>query len=153
MSEIVGKVVRHNYANSLKRGVDLAATLPRRAVAVCVDRERVQRALQALVGDALGAASEGSSVRVHATRRGDGAVEVVVSTTAGFGPRLAEAGGADRGGAGAEPGAKLDAPRRIIAAHGGVVVAEIRPNGERQTRIILPARIARDDELAGARSP
>ena len=88
LSEIVGKVIRHNYANSLKRGVDLAATLPRRAVAVCVDRERVQRALQTLVGDALGVASEGASVRVHATRRGDGGVEIVVGTTAGFGPRL-----------------------------------------------------------------
>lgn len=160
LAEMVGKVIRFHYAQSLKRGVDLAATLPRRAVAVCVDRERMQRALQTLVGDALAAATHGASVRLHATRRGDGAVEIVVSTTAQFGavrpsgPQQAD--DADRGGSGAdgaEPRAKLDAPRRIVGAHGGVVVAEIRPNGERQTRVILPARIARDDELAGARHP
>ena len=150
LSEIVGKVVRSNYAHSLKRGVDLAASLPRRAVAVCVDRERMQRALQTLVADALAAAADGSLVRVHATRRGDGAVEIVVSTAAGFG-RVRLPGPPEAGEA--EPKAKLDAPRRIVGAHGGVVVAEIRPNGERQTRVILPARLARDDELAGARHP
>lgn len=108
-------------------------------------------------GNALAAATHGASVRVHATRRGDGAVEIVVSTTAQFAAlRPSEpsgAGEADRGGAGAEAWVKLDAPRRIVGAHGGVVVAEIRPSGERQTRVILPARIARDDELAGARHP
>ena len=153
LAHIVDWVIRLNRASSAERKVDLAATLPRRAVAVCVDRRRMQRALQTLASDALARVADGSSVRIHAARRGDGAVEIIVSTPDGpaslVPPELPHAGGGrlDRGEVGSA--ARLETPRRIIGAHGGVLMVEARPNGGSQTRVILPAGIVRDDELAG----
>ena len=157
LARIVDNVIRLNHASSVKREVDLAATLPRRAIAVCVDRQRMQLALQALASDALARVPDGTSVRIHVARRGDGAVEVIVSTPT-VGPPLAPAEAPDlalvrlddAGDAG--PTTRLETPRRIIGAHGGVLVVEARPSGGSQTRIILPAHIVRDDELAGMAS-
>ena len=145
LAHIVGGVVRLNRASNARREVDLAATLPRRAVAVCVDRQRMQRALQALANDALARVADGMSVRIHAARRVDGDVEIVVSTPTGC--ALIGHEEAPYGGVGSV--ARLETPRRIIGAHGGTLVLEVRPNGGSQARVILPARIVRDDELAG----
>ena len=145
LAHIVGGVVRLNRASTAGREVDLAATLPRRAVAVCVDRKRMQTALQALARDALARVVDGASVRIHAARRVDGDVEIIVSTPTGCTPLgSAEAPEEDAG-----PAAGLEAPRRIIGAHGGTLVLEAHPNGGSQARVILPARIVRDDQLAG----
>ena len=141
LAHIVGGVVRLNRASSARREIDLAATLPRRAVAVCVDRRRMQTALQSLARDALARVDDGTSVRIHAARRVDGDVEIIVSTPT----ECALLGSAEA----PEKDARLEAPRQIIGAHGGTLMLEAHPSGGSQARIILPARIVRDDQLAG----
>ena len=153
LAEMVRRVHRALYPTSLKIGVELNVGLPRRTVSVCADRDSMHRALQAIVGAALTRAFPGSAVKLTAERRGDGAVEVLVSSR---GDDLPTDNGAAPGRSGsvreasdmvASHSERLVAARRIVEAHGGVLITEPRNMGGRQIRIILPARMARDDSV------
>ncbi len=155
LGEVMRRVFRSSYPVSVKSDVELDVSLPRRNVSICADRESMHRAIQAIVGDSLARALPRSAVKLSATRRGDGAVEILVSCateiaaahvlesiisndTAQPCPPLHELG-SDR----------LSAARRILEAHDGVLVTEARRSGGTQARIILPAHITREyDEPA-----
>ena len=154
LSEMIRRVHRSLYPTSLKIGVELNVGLPRRSVSVCADRDSLHRALQTIVGGAMSRAFPGSAVKMFAERRGDGAVEVLVSSRG-------DNHVSDEGMAPDQPGAVQTAPgqlaaqaeklvsaRRVVEAHGGVLITEPRSMGGRQVRIILPPKMARDDSLS-----
>ncbi len=156
LGEAVRRVFRSSYPASVKGGVELNVSLPPRNVSMCVDRDSMHRAIQGIVSASLARTLPGSAVKLSAGRRGDGSVEVLVSSPAGSGPiETAEAlspgypspGYPSETARRSEQGAnRLAAARRIVEAHGGILVTESRIGGGSQARIILPIHITRDEK-------
>ncbi len=149
LGDAVRRVLRACYPASVKGGVELSVSLPKRNVSVCVDRDSMHRAIQALVSASLARALPGSAVKLSVGRRGDGTVEILVGCSVEGAPSTAEPASEDAGQPGpprAEPNAdRVAVARRIIEAHDGVLLTETRLNGGSQARIILPLHMARDD--------
>ncbi len=149
LGDAMRRVLRSCYPASVKGGVELSVTLPKRNVSVCIDRDSMHRAIQSLVSASLARALPGSAVKLSVGRRGDGAVEILVGCTAEGAPSPAEPAPEDAGQPGrprAEPNAdRVAVARRIVEAHDGVLLTETRLNGGSQARIILPVHMARDD--------
>lgn len=152
LGDVVRRVFRSTYPASVKGGVDLNISLPRRKVSMCVDRDSIHRALQMVVSASLIRALPGSTVKLSAGRRGDGAVEVLVSSPIESVFTASEEPTAQNGEMVAIPlpglaSNTLAAARRIVEAHDGVLLTESRLHGGRQDRIIFPVHITRDDIL------
>lgn len=151
LGDAMRRVLRSSYLASVKGGVELSVSLPKRSVSICVDRDGMHRAIQALVGVSLARALPSSAVKLSAGRRGDGAVEILVSCSVEGAPAYAtEMPAADEAGQAAylHPGSgadRLAVARRIVEAHDGVLVTESRLSGGSQARIILPVHMTRDD--------
>lgn len=152
LGDAMRRVHRASYAASVKNEVDLSIALPRRMVSVCVDRDSLHQALTTIVSASLSRASSGSTVKLAAARRGDGAVEIIVSSSDEDAPVPARGDVSPQ----QEPGQSAlfllgpatdrhAAARRIIEAHDGIFVTEPRPSGGRQVRVMLPAHMARDE--------
>lgn len=148
VGDALRRVYRSTYAVSVKGGVELTISLPRRRVSMCVDRDRVHQAIQSIVLASLSRTHSGSAVKLSAERRSDGAIEVLVSSpvlllTTGLSsldnpaerPQTADVYGTGR----------FSTARRIVEEHDGVFLTEALVNGGGQTRIIFPTRIVRDD--------
>ncbi len=154
LGEVVRRVFRSSYPVSVKTDVELDVSLPRRNVSICADRESMHRAIQTIVSDSLMRALPRSAVKLSAARRGDGAVEILVSCATEIAAAHVVDSVASSDSAQAlhlhELGAdRLSTARRIVEAHDGVLVTEARRSGGTQARIILPAHIAREyDEPA-----
>jgi signal transduction histidine kinase len=149
LGDAMRRVLRACYPLSVKGGVELSVSLPKRSVSVCVDRGSMHRAIQALIGASLARALPGSAVKLSAGRRGDGAVEILVGCSAEGAPPPA-APAAEDSGQPAQPRFEPDADRvavarRIVEAHDGVLLTETRLSGGSQARIILPVHMTRDD--------
>ncbi len=147
LSDVLRRAYRSSYPSSVKGGVDLTVTMPRRAVSICVDRDSMHRAIQVVMSASLARALPGSAVKLSAARRGDGAVEILVNSPvedalAHSNPFLPPESTGEMGRAGTD---RLTVARRIVEAHDGVLLTDPRPTGGRQTRIILPVDIVRDD--------
>lgn len=152
LSDVLRRVLRACYSASVKGGVELSVSLPKRNVSICVDRDSMQRAIQTLVSVALARALPSSAVKLSAGRRGDGAVEILVSCSVEGAPALAENSAPDDPGSPARPqlgpgGDRLVVARRIVEAHEGVLLTETRLSGGSQARIILPVHVTRDDTV------
>ncbi len=151
LGDAMRRVLRSSYLACVKGGVELSVSLPKRSVSICVDRDSMHRAIQALVSVSLARALPSSAVKLSAGRRGDGAVEILVSCSVEGAPRYAtEPPASDETGDPAyehpESGAdRLAVARRIVEAHDGVLVTESRLSGGSQARIILPVHMTRDD--------
>ncbi len=149
LGDTMRRVLRACYPQSVKGGVELSVSLPKRNVSVCVDRDGMHRAIQALVGSALFRALPGSAVKLSAGRRGDGAVEILVGCSVEGAPPPPEPAFADAERTDqprVEPGAeRIATARRIVEAHDGVLLTETRLSGGSQARIILPVHMTRDD--------
>ena len=149
LGDAMRRVLRACYPASVKGGVELSVTLPKRNVSVCVDRDSMHRAIQSLVSASLARALPGSAVKLSVGRRGDGAVEILVGCSVEGAPYPAEPASEDAGQPArpqVEPNAdRVAAARRIVEAHDGVLLTETRLNGGSQARIILPVHMARDD--------
>ncbi len=147
---LVRGVFRAAYPISVRGAIDLTVTLPPRTVSVCVDRDGMQTALKTIVSASLARAASGSQVKLTAARRGDGAVEILVSVMDEAAPSiladlLPDPAPDERGilvGPGAE---RMLAARRIVEAHDAILITERRTSGSSGSRIILPAQIARDE--------
>lgn len=148
---VVRRVFRSSYPVSVKEGIELQVNVPQRDVSICVDRDSMNRALQAIVNASLARTLPGSTVKLSAGRRGDGAVEILVSSPT-------EALLADLTGApvsdclleAARPLSgfnvnRLAAARQIVEAHGGILVIESQAGRGSQARVILPVHITRDE--------
>ncbi len=149
LGEVVRRVMRACYPASVKGGVELSVSLPKRNVSACVDRDSMHRAIQVLVGASVARALPGSAVKLSVGRRGDGTVEILVSGSVEGALSPAEPASKDGEQAGRphfEPGAdRVAVARRIVEAHDGVLLTETRPSGGSQARIILPVHMTRDD--------
>ncbi len=147
LSDMLRRAYRSSYPSSVKGGVDLNVSMPRRAVSVCVDRDSMHRAVQVVVSASLARALPGSAVKLSAGRRGDGAVEILVSSSIEDAPAYT-ALAHPPGDAEEAPRFEIDrltVARRIVEAHDGVLLTDSRPTGGSQIRIILPIDIVRDD--------
>lgn len=151
LADAIRRVQRSSYLASVKGGVELSVSLPKRSVSICVDRDSMHRAIQALVGVSLARALPSSAVKLSAGRRGDGAVEILVScsvegapayTSDILAPDEADRTVSQQAGSSAD---RLAVARRIVEAHEGVLITESRLSGGTQARIILPVHITRDD--------
>lgn len=146
LGDVMRRVLRACYPVSVKGGVELSVSLPKRHVSVCVDRDSMQRAVQVLVSASLARALPGSAVKLSAGRRGDGAVEILVSCSVEGALSLAEPALEGAGRPHFEPGTdRVAVARRIVEAHEGVLLTETRLSGGSQARIILPVHMTRDD--------
>ncbi len=147
LSDVLRRAYRSSYPVSVRGGVDLNVSMPRRAVSICVDRDSMHRAIQVVMSASLTRALPGSAVKVSAGRRGDGAVEILVSSSIEDTPIPADqAHSLTDTDELTRPGTdKLTVARRIVEAHDGVLLTDTRPTGGSQTRIILPVDIVRDD--------
>ena len=148
LGDAMRRVLRACYPASVKGGVELSVSLPKRNVSVCVDRDGMHRAIQALVGSALARALPGSAVKLSVGRRGDGAVEILVicSVEGALSPDAPASEDLEQGRLRVEPGAdRIAVARRIVEAHDGVLLTETRLSGGSQARIILPVHMTRDD--------
>ena len=150
---IIRSVYRVAYPISVRGNIDLTVHLPPRAVSVCVDRDGMQVALKTIVSASLARAAVGSQVRLTATRRGDGDVEVLVTVmdeaaSAFLVDSAPDAMPADGKGLLVGPGTeRMLTARRIIEAHDATMINERRTGTSSLTRIILPSKIARDETL------
>ena len=149
LGDAMRRVLRACYPASVKGGVELSVSLPKRNVSICVDRDGMHRAVQALVGASLARALPGSAVKLSVGRRGDGAVEILVICSVEGAPSPdapASEGLEQTGRPRVEPGAdRIAVARRIVEAHDGVLLTETRLSGGSQARIILPVHMTRDD--------
>lgn len=146
LGDVMRRVLRACYPVSVKGGVELSVSLPKRHVSVCVDRDSMHRAVQVLVSASLARALPGSAVKLSAGRRGDGAVEILVSCSVEGALSLAEPALEGAGRPYLEPGTdRVAVARRIVEAHEGVLLTETRLSGGSQARIILPVHMTRDD--------
>ncbi len=150
LGEVVRRVFRSSYPVSVKSDVDLDVSLPQRNVSICADRESLHRAIQTIVSDSLARALPRSAVKLSAARRGDGAVEILVSCAVEIAAaHVVESVVSSDSAHVFSPlheidADRLSAARRIVEAHDGVLVTEARMSGGTQARIILPAHIARE---------
>ena len=150
LGSIIRGVFRVTYPISVRGGIDLTVNLPPRAISVCVDRDGIHTALKTIVSASLARANVGSLVKLTAARRGDGAVEILVSVMdefgSGFRTEMVPGVTSEEGRALLGPGAdQLLTARRIVEAHDAILITERRATGHSQTRILLPAQIARDE--------
>ncbi len=146
LGDAMRRVLRACYPASVKGGVELSVSLPKRNVSVCVDRDNMHRAVQVLVSASLARALPGSAVKLSAGRRGDGAVEILVSCSVEGALSMAETAPDGAGRPHPEPGIdRVAVARRIVEAHEGVLLTETRLSGGTQARIILPLHMTRDD--------
>jgi signal transduction histidine kinase len=150
--EVVRAAMRAVYARAVRSGVELVARMPKRRISICVDRVWMQHVLQHLISSAVRLTSEGSPVRVETGRRGDGSIEVLISSgssrilTREERPLLDPDNAGDNWAAGGD----LAITRRLIEAHAGTLTIERSAEGTARARLILPARITRDDDLSDA---
>lgn len=152
---IVRNVYRVAYPISVRGNVDLTVQLPTRTVSVCVDRDAVHMALKTIVSASLARAMEGSEVKIIAARRGDGDVEVLVSVldeaaSSYLVNQLPNAPARDEPSLLLGPGTeRMLTARRVLEAHDAILLNERRTSTSSQMRVILPAKIARD-EMTGS---
>ena len=151
LGSIVRSVYRLSYPISVRGNIDLTVQLPTRNVSVCVDRDGMHMALKTIVSASLARAVESSEVKIVAARRGDGDVEVLVSVmdeaASSYLVNLLPGGRSSDGpslllGPGTE---RMLTARRVVEAHDAILLNERRTNTSSQTRVILPAKIARDE--------
>lgn len=153
IDEIMRTALRSAYSASVRLGVDVESSLPRRRTAICADRMRIQHVIQHLVASVLRGTATGGSVRVSTTRRSDGGLEILVGARGG-GPLSVTYPPPERPGEGAsQDGINLSFARAIVEAHGGTLTLETSAFGGLYARLVLPARSTRDIDLAEASAP
>jgi K+-sensing histidine kinase KdpD len=153
IEDLVRAVLRMAYVPSVRRSIELDAVLPRRRIAICVDRTRMLQVLRFLVSGAMRLTLEGGTVRVTTARRSDGALEILVRGGAG----LVLAGLPDGAAEAADPlrvfGSGLSFTRQLIEAQGATLLVEPGLDGLAQARILVPAHMTRDDDMAAETVP
>ncbi len=156
IDEVMRTALRSAYSASVKLGVDIESSLPRRRTAVLADRMRMQHVIQHLVSSVLRGTSTGGAVRVNTTRRSDGGLEMLVGAR-GAAPLSVAYPPTERAGAerpvdlgGQQDGVNLSFARAIVEAHGGTLTLESSAFGGLYARLVLPARNTRDIDLAEA---
>jgi K+-sensing histidine kinase KdpD len=163
IDDMMRAALRSAYAASVKLGVDIESNLPRRRTAVLADRKRIQHVVQHLVASVMRSAATGGAVRISASRRSDGGLEILVGARGGtlLGTRhaaperqLPDCLLPERSAhpAGEPHGTRLSFARSIVEAHGGTLTSETSAFGGRYARLVLPARSTRDIDLAEASS-
>ena len=148
--DVMVRVLRSCYPLSVRRDVELKLAPSRRTISICVDFESMIRAMQEIVGVALARAMPGSAVTLSAERRGDGGVGLLVASPVEIVPAEPTRSLSTDAAPGVVGGLlprtdHLASARRIVEAHGGVLVLETWADEGSQARIILPARMTRDD--------
>ncbi len=153
VDELMRAALRSAYSASVKLGVDIESSLPRRRTAVLADRMRMQHVIQHLVASVLRATSTGGAVRIATTRRSDGGLEILVGARGG-GPLTIAYPPPERSATVApQEGANLSFARAIVEAHGGTLTLESSAFGGLYARLVVPARSTRDIDLAEPGSP
>jgi signal transduction histidine kinase len=148
VEDLVRAVLRLVYVPSVRRSIELDTTLPRRRVAICVDRARMIQVLRFLISGAMRQTLEGGTVRVTTARRSDGALEILVRGGAGL--ELVEPlrASCERMGDTARAfGSGLSFTRQLIEAQGATLLVEAAMDGVAQARILVPAQMTRDDDV------
>ena len=148
LDEVVRAALRFIPAANVRNGLEPGAMSPQRRIVVCVDRERMERAIRTLVNSAVARAAAHSLVRITARRRSDGSLECLVSAPSDAAvPSPGSPSVRPEGEPVSDADTRLDGARQVIAAHGGMLVTEARPGGGTRTRLILPAQSIREDDL------
>lgn len=149
IEEITRAVLRHAYVPSVRRGIEIDAALPRRRTAVCVDRQRMQTVLRHLLAGAFRLTADCGTVRLHSGRRSDGSVEIVVRAGRQTVDLAAEP---DAAGPDFDPvrrfGDGLTITRQLTETQGCALLFETTNDGLLQTRVIVPARNVRVEDIA-----
>jgi signal transduction histidine kinase len=141
VNDLVQSLMRSIYPLSIRLGVDLGFREPKRRVAICIDRRRIQDALERLLRSSLHLTSSGGLVRLTASRRSDGVVELVITV-------------GERSGPGERVGTTTNSAdidllkiRRLLQAHGGSLRLDMQRADFTRATLVFPACITRDDEL------
>ncbi len=159
IDELMRTALRSAYSSSVKLGIDIESSLPRRRTAVLADRMRIQHVVQHLVASVMRGTSTGGAVRISTTRRSDGGLEILVGARGAgpvsilYPPARPSLGTLDIASAelaGARDGVNLSFARAIAEAHGGTLTLEASPFGGLYARLVIPARNTRDIDLAEA---
>jgi signal transduction histidine kinase len=115
------------------------------SVPVLVDADRLEQAIDNLVGNALRYAPRGSTVVLYGGVTGHDAVVEVLDSGAGFPPDFVSQAferfsrpDEDRSGGDGSSGLGLAIVQAIVEAHGGRAVAANRPSGGAAVRLQLP---------------
>lgn len=148
---VIRGALRNAYTASIKSAVEIECRLPNRRSAVLVDRSRINLLVQQLVSSAVRATPAGGTVRVVASRRSDGGLEIFFSTR-GAGP-LAVAHPLPEQSLDAaswSDSVSLQIVRRIVEAHQGSLVIESSAFVGTNVRVMLPAHLTRDMTMSGA---
>ena len=155
VEELVRSVLRMVYVPSVRRSIDLDAVMPRRRTALCVDRVRMTQVMRFLIAGAMRMTIDGGTVRVLTTRRSDGTLEVLVRSgaTPVFGATAPSGDDSGMFDPARRLGGGLGITRQLAEAQGATLLVENGPDGSVQTRILFPAAMARDDDVAAEAVP
>lgn len=151
VDDVVRTALGSAYSTSVKLGIEIESSLPRRRTAVLADRMRIQHVIQHLLASVMRGTSTGGAVRLATSRRSDGGLEMLIGSR-GAGPRTVAYPPIHDQNNAADPqdGPNLSFARAIVEAHGGSLVLEASPFGGLMARLLLPSDNTRDFELADA---
>ncbi len=149
IDDLVRAAMRPSYASNIRRGVEIDCSLPRRRVAICADRLRIQQVIQ----DLIELATEGSvaigTVRVLVSRRSDGGLDLVVAGQQALSPRGPPSlcGPSERV-TGRLAASRIETVRTVMEEHGGTFTLESSSSAGVFARAVFPSHGTRDIELA-----
>ena len=148
--EVIRGALRTAYTASIKSRVEIECRLPNRRCAILADRLRIGHVVQQLVASAVRATPTGGTVRVAATRRSDGGLEILFSSR-GAGPLSVAHPSPETSldAASWRDGPSLEIARRTVQAHQGTLTIESSAFSGTNVRLILPANCARDLDMSG----
>ena len=151
VDDVVRTALGAAYSTSVKLGIEIESSLPRRRTAVLADRMRIQHVIQHLLASVMRGTSTGGAVRLATSRRSDGGLEMLIGSR-GAGPRTVAYPPIHDQNDAANPqeSPNLSFARAIIEAHGGSLVLDASPFGGLMARLLLPSDNTRDFELADA---
>ena len=147
VDELLRFAVASVHPATVAQGVEIETVMPRRRTAVLVDRRRMQHVLQYLLASVMRGAPAGGRLRVNASRRSDGGLEIAMSAASN--PMRGDDMRPSRTPLTSVPdGPNVAIPRAIAKAHGGTLTVEVSPLGRLIARVVLPAPHTRDFELS-----
>lgn len=144
LSALAGGVVEEARLTAMEKEVEVRADLSSSAVHLSADEERIRRAIENLVANAVKASPRGATVRV-AVRERDNSVRVTVQDSGPGVPaqdrkRIFEKYTKAKGAGRMSAGLGLAFCRLIIEAHGGDIWVEDSPEGGASFSFTLPKR-------------
>ena len=153
VDELVRTASRSISVASVRRGIDIESTMPRRRTTICVDRRWMQHVLQYLISNAVRLTLDGGAVRIATQRRSDGSLDMLIRSGAD-GPYLEQAASTIQLEATSvqQMGSGIVITRKLVEAHDGMLFVESTGGSGVRTRINFPARVVRDEDVASAGS-